>query len=145
MVDGLTVAELVLACLIVVTLVPILGLVARRRWLASRGWVFECSLRMADTTPSSWMLGVVRLNGEDLEWYRVFSASLRPRVVLRRGSTHVRTTRFLYPDERALLVEQERVAVLEGGGRTVELAMSPTRETALLSWLEAAPPGLGYR
>ena len=143
--DGVTVAEVVLACVLLMALVPVVWLVARRRWLSHSGWVFDCSLRRSDTTSSSWMLGVARLNGELIEWYRVFSWSLRPKYVLRRGETQVSSTRVLDPDERALLFDQERVVVLEGEGVSVELAMAPARMTAFLSWLEAAPPGAAYR
>lgn len=146
MADGLTLAEIALVCVLVIALLPVVWLVARRRWLAHRGWVFDCSLRLVDTTPSpSWMLGVARLNGELLEWYRVFSWSLRPKFVLRRGSAQVASTRVLFADERALLFDQDRVAVLRGDGPAVEVAMTPDRMTAFLSWFESAPPGGGYR
>jgi hypothetical protein len=144
--DGLTLAELALAVALVVALVPIVLLVARRRWLARSGWVFDCSLRRPGMTPRSrWMLGVARLNGELIEWYRVFSWSLRPKVSLRRQDTRASRVRMLLPDERALLFDQERVATLESDEERVELAMDPDRMTAFLSWLEAAPPGVGYR
>lgn len=142
---GLAVAEVVLACILLIALVPVVWLVARRRWLAHAGWVFDCSLRRSDATPGSWMLGVARLNGEAIEWYRVFSWSLRPKYVLRRGETQVSASRVLDPDERALLFDQERVVGLEGDGLRVELAMAPPRMTAFLSWLESAPPGASYR
>lgn len=145
MVDGLALAELGLIVILLVALIPVIWLVARRRWLATSGWVFDCSLREAKAAPSSnWMLGVARLSGEDMEWYRVFSVSFRPKVTLRRGQVHVVTTRILEADERALLFDAERVAVLHGGAGDVELAMAPDRMTAFLSWLEAAPPGSTY-
>lgn len=145
MVDGLTLAELGLVVLLLAALAPVVWLVARRRWLASSGWVFDCSLRAPATTPSpKWMLGVARLNGENMEWYRVFSASLRPKYTIRRGQVHVVMTRVLSPDERALLFDQERVALLRGGAGDIELAMAPDRMTALLSWLESSPPGSTY-
>jgi len=144
--DGLTLAELTLAVLLVAALIPVVWLIARRRWLARSGWVFDCSLRSAIMTPSTWMLGVVRLNGELVEWYRVFSWSLRPKVTLRRGQAQPTASRVLEPAERALLVDQDRVVQLtDPEGRSVELAMALARMTAFLSWLEAAPPGSGYR
>ena len=104
MADGLTLAELTLAVLLVAALIPVVWLIGRRRWLARSGWVFDCSLRSAIMTPSTWMLGVVRLNGELVEWYRVFSWSLRPKVTLRRGQAQPTASRVLEPAERALLV-----------------------------------------
>jgi len=144
--DGLTLAEIVLACVLVVVLVPVLWLVARRRWLARSGWVFDCSLRVLDGAPgSAWMLGVARLNGDLIEWYRVYSWSLRPKVSLHRGQTRVASTRAAEPAERALLYDQDRVAELCGESVSVEVAMVPDRMTAFLSWLESAAPGQSYR
>lgn len=146
MIDGLAVAEVILAALLVVTLVPVIWLVARRRWLAHSGWVFDCALRTVEGPgTSAWMLGVARLNGELIEWYRVFSWSLRPKFTLRRSRTRVESTRTLAPEERADLYDQERVAALRSEGRVVEVAMVPDRMTAFLSWLESAPPGADYR
>lgn len=141
--DGLTLAELGLVVVLLAALIPVIWLIARRRWLASSGWVFDCSLRQLHGSTGPWMLGVARLNGELMEWYRVFSVSLRPKVTVRRGQVHVVTTRAPRPEERSQLVEAERVAVL-GGADDVEVAMAPDRMTAFLSWLEAAPPGSSY-
>lgn len=146
MADGFTLAEIVLACVLVVVLVPVIWLVARRRWLSRTGWVFDCSLRVLDDAQGgAWMLGVARLNGDLVEWYRVYSWSLRPRVTLRRGRTRVVGLRDADGPERALLYDQDRVAELHGDSEAVEMAMVGDRMTAFLSWLESAAPGQGYR
>jgi len=144
--DGLTLAEIVLGCALVVVLVPVIWLVARRRWLARSGWVFDCSLRiLGGSTGSAWMLGVARFNGDLIEWYRVYSWSLRPKVSLHRGQTRVASTRAARAEERALLYDQDRVAELRSDSKAVEVAMVPGRMTAFLSWLESAAPGQSYR
>ena len=143
--DGLTILELLLGSVAVVVLFGLVFLFGRRRWLAAQGWVFDCSLRPVTTTPSTgWMLGVARLSGENLEWYRVFSASFRPAVILRRRGTRLASLRETDPAESAILYDQARVAQLRGESASVELAMSTDNLTALLSWLEAAPPGVDY-
>lgn len=144
--DALTWAEWALASAALLVLLVVVFLFVRRRWLSHRGWVFDCSLRRLTTTPSSgWMLGVARLNGEQFEWYRVFSASSHPKVVLRRGGTQVVSSRGMEPRERAILYDQVRITELRAGDTAVEVALSSANMTALLSWLEAAPPGLDYR
>jgi len=145
-VDGLAIVELVLVVVVLAALVPVLALVVRRRWLSQQGWVFDCSLRRLESTPSStWTLGVARFNGENLEWYRVFAWSLKPFLTFTRGQTHVVATRDASASERPILADQQRVAQLKGGGVNVEVATVPASMTALLSWLESAPPGFGYR
>lgn len=131
--------------LVVALLLPVIGLVVRRRWLSLRGWVFDCSLRYAGTASTGgWMLGVACLAGERFEWYRVFSLSLRPRVCLARGGSQVSSTREPTSTEAASLYDQGRIAVLDGGQDQVEIALAPRDMTAFLSWIEASPPGVRY-
>ncbi len=140
-----------LLILLVLTLLPFVLLAARRRWLARSGSLVECSLRLstrssrAGSPASGWALGFARYSGEELEWFRVFSLALRPRLRLcRRGTTVVRTRA---PDEAEAprLYRDQRVVVLtDPAGREVDLAMEGSSITGLLSWLEAAPPQNSY-
>lgn len=143
MMQGFAIMEIVLACIVVLILFPIAYLGIRRKWLSGRGWVFDCALRTIDPG-SDWMLGVARLQGDTLLWYRTFSWSLNPKVVIKRGETFMDSTRSVEPAEIATLPEQSKVAIL-GGAEHVEVAMSPANMTALLSWLEASLPGVDYR
>ena len=94
------------------------------------------------------MLGVARYSEGSLEWFRFFSFSLRPRVVFRRGTFDVLDTREPTPVEALALNADQRVILIEStdvsnpAGWEWELAMSPESLTGLLSWLEAAPPGV---
>jgi Protein of unknown function (DUF2550) len=125
----------------------LLGLLAgRRRWLARSGGTFECSVRLRTTTPGEgWVLGVARYTGEELEWFRSTSYSVRPRRRFRRGKVRVVETREPAAAEAADLYAGQRVVTLEErhGDRAVQsdLAMGRESLTGLLSWLEAAPPG----
>lgn len=138
----------VLAIAIAVALcVGMLGLLAgRRRWLAREGGTFECSVRLRTTTPGAgWVLGVARYAGDQLEWFRFFSYSARPRRRFRRGEVRVVETREPDSVEAVALYAGQQVITLEErrGDRAVhsDLAMGSDSVTGLLSWLEAAPPG----
>lgn len=133
---------LLLVLVLVGIFVPVAGLVVRRRWLAARGWVVDCSLRFRDTAPGSgWMLGVARFHDDDLEWYRVFSLDVRPRVVIRRGQATMSVTRLPSADEASVLYGEQRIVDVDSPGRPVSLAMVPEDMMALLSWSEAGAPG----
>jgi len=134
----------VLAALFAVSLFM---LAARRRWLDRLGGTFNCSLRLRMRTPGAgWVLGVGRYSEGILEWFRYFSYSLRPRMVFPRRNVRVLETRMPDPVEAVALNADEKVLRIEmHDGRAEsqwELAMGQGSLTGLLSWLEAAPPGV---
>jgi hypothetical protein len=148
----LGVVEVGIATVVLVVLAIAL-LAARRRWLARAGGAFECSARLRTSNPSGgWALGVARYNGEMLEWFRFFSYAFRPRLEMRRTEVQVVDSRAPDPIEALALYEGQRVVTLAGRGsaeagpaaaqRRWELAMDQDSLTGLLSWLEAAPPGV---
>ena len=135
------------ALLVLLTVLSLVLLAVRRRWLNRLGGTFDCSLRLNVTTPGAgWTLGVGRYNEGILEWFRFFSYALRPRMVFQRGEVRVLATRDPDPVEAVALNADNRilrVETLQGDtDREWELAMSPESLTGLLSWLEAAPPGV---
>jgi len=122
-------------------------LAARQRWLARQGATFECSMRLPVTGGSAgWALGVARYNHGLLEWFRFFSYSLRPRLTFPRDEVRVLESRDPGIAEAVALGANQRVIRVETAVETpapqCELAMSQESLTGLLSWLEAAPPGL---
>ncbi len=140
---------LLLFGLLVVTLaLSLILLAARRRWLDRVGGTFECSLRLNMTTPGAgWALGVARYSEGMLEWFRFFSYSPRPRMSFLRAAVRVLETREPDAVEAVALNAEQRVVrvALQDAVSEVEeweLAMSPDSLTGLLSWLEAAPPGI---
>lgn len=143
----LGIAEWTAVAVIVILLVPVVFLASRRRWLSRMGGLFDCSLRLSATTPGTgWVLGVARYSGDNLEWFRVFSPSLRPRVIFPRSISHAGVQRDPDPIEAVGLNHDERIVAIElNDGHSWELAMSPASLTGLLSWLESAPPGARYR
>jgi hypothetical protein len=127
--------------------VSLLMLAGRRRWLNRLGGTFSCSLRLRMSTPGAgWVLGVGRYSEGILEWFRYFSYSLRPRAVFPRRNVRVLETRMPDPVEAVALSADEKVLRIEMHDGHVEteweLAMSQESLTGLLSWLEAAPPGV---
>jgi len=127
--------------------ISVLTLVGRRRWLDRLGGTFNCSLRLRMTTPGAgWVLGVGRYSEGILEWFRYFSYSPRPRIVFPRRNVRVLETRMPDPVEAVALNADEkvlRIQVHDGRAEVQwELAMSQESLTGLLSWLEAAPPGV---
>lgn len=143
----LGIAEWVALALAVVLLVPVLFLATRRRWLSRQGGLFDCSLRLSNKTPGAgWALGVARYSGDNLEWFRVFSPSLRPRLIFPRSVVHAGLQRDPDAIESVVLTNDQRIVRLElTDGRSWELAMSMASLTGLLSWLESSPPGARYR
>jgi hypothetical protein len=137
----------VLGVLVALMAMSLLMLTVRLLWLDRLGGTFACSLRLRIRTPGAgWVLGVGRYSEGILEWFRFFSYSLRPRMVFPRRNVRVLETRMPDPVEAVALNADEKVLRLEmHDGRAEsewELAMSEDSLTGLLSWLEAAPPGV---
>ena len=145
--DWLAVTEVIALVIAAVVLLPIAWLIARRRWLSRGGALFDCSVRLKTKTPSTgWVLGVARYRQSRMEWFRSFSLSLWPRLVFPRDETAAGTQRMPDELEALLLLEDQRVIELRlDDGRSWEASMTPEAITALLSWLEAAPPGQGHQ
>lgn len=126
---------------VVLLLSPLICLYARRRWLSSRGGVFDCGMRVRLDQPA-WMLGMARYEGDALEWYRVFSMSPRPKLVARRGDIELLQRRQPSDVEALALYassEVVRLRVLGDEPHQVELAMTTDSLMGMLSWLEAGP------
>lgn len=131
---------------VVLIALSLILLALRQRWLNRLGGNFECSLRLRVTTPGAgWVLGVCRYSEGILEWFRFFSYSPKPRLVFARSELRVLETRDPDPIEAVALSSDQtvvRVAVPGQPDQFWELAMSAESLTGLLSWLEAAPPGI---
>jgi hypothetical protein len=144
---ALDVLEL-LGALVVLSFLGLVVLAVRRRWLARQGGTFECSLRLNTETPGSgWVLGIGRYRDGLLQWFRFFSYDWRPRMEFTRSCVRVLETRDATAVESVSLYAEQRVVRFEVTGaddatEQWDLAMSPGSVTGLLSWLEAAPPGL---
>lgn len=133
--------DLLLAVVVLVVL-PFGSIWLRRRVLSRSGGAIELSLRLKPKSQGrGWVLGVGRFVGDDLQWFRVFSLSPRPRRTLSRRDLVVRDRRVPKgPESLALLKGAEIVELISAHG-PVEIALGASALTGLLAWLEARPPG----
>lgn len=144
--DVIGIVETVLVALGVLLLLSVGWLWLRRRWLSRTGGTFACSLRVLHRTPSTrWVLGVARYRAHELQWFPAFSLSLWPGRRFDRGLVTAGEQRRPRPDEAIDLLDDQRIVELRGAHDEAELAMAQESLTGLLSWLEAAPPGMRYR
>ncbi|MFW6598576.1 DUF2550 domain-containing protein [Propionibacteriaceae bacterium Y2011] len=142
-----------LLVLLVVLVLPVIVVVIRARWLTRLGGSFDCSLRVDHDTPGTgWALGVARYRADELEWFRYYAVSLRPKLTLGRTAATVLEIRDPDNLEALALYAGHRVVRLEvparrgsAGSEPCDLAMSAESVTGLLSWLESAPPGQAPR
>lgn len=88
-----------------------------------------------------WAYGIARYNGDQIEWFRVFSYAPRPRRLLQRGGIEVLERRHPQGEEELALLSDAVILACSVRGTRVELAMSEDALTGFLAWLEAAPPG----
>ncbi|MGP4112003.1 DUF2550 domain-containing protein [Streptomyces sp. 4N509B] len=139
-------ALLVTGSVVLLALVGLLAFGVRRRVIQRSGGTFDCSARFTAPRPGQspgkgWLYGVARYNGDNVEWFRVFSYAPRPRQTLRRDDIQVRERRHPQGDEELALLPGALVLNCRHDGLDVELAMSEDALTGFLAWLEAAPPG----
>jgi Protein of unknown function (DUF2550) len=141
--------RVVIGILVLLVALALLGyaLLVLRRWVLGRaGGTFDCSLRANRSGPAAnmgkgWALGLGRYAEDDLQWFRVFSFSPRPRRVLPRRELVIRRRRQPQGAEALALLAGALVVECVVDDRPLELGMTEDALTGLLSWLEAAPPG----
>lgn len=140
--------ELLDAAGLVVLLVLLYGLllVLRRRVLSRNGGTFELSHRLrSDQGPGrGWLLGLGRYSGEELEWFRIFTLSPRPKRSWSRHALSYEAAREPEGVERTVLYPDHLVVDCVGPQGAVELAMSRESLTGFQAWLEARPPGTDW-
>ncbi|MDB1087634.1 DUF2550 domain-containing protein [Streptomyces sp. ACA25] len=135
-----------IGALIALVLLGLLAFGVRRRLIQRFGGTFDCSARWVPPAPGQspgkgWVYGVARYSGDHVEWFRVFSYSIRPRQTLQRDGIEVRDRRQPNGDEELALLSGAFILTCRHGGQDLELAMSEDALTGFLAWLEAAPPG----
>jgi hypothetical protein len=132
----------VLVGLVLVLALPLLAVSLRRRWLSRSGGASEMSLRLKPRSQGrGWVLGVGRFVADDLQWFRVFSLSPRPRRTLSRRDLDVRTRRAPTGPESLALLKGMEVLELTSAGQPVEIGLDTATMTGFLAWLESRPPG----
>lgn len=122
-------AVAVLVCALVVLLVLFL---LRVRSLAGRVGAFECALRLPGQR--RWTSGIAVFGDDSIAWSRLVSLSLRPRHVWRRSGLSLEALEHRGRDGQIV-----DVRCLYDGER-MDLAMVEDSHSALVAWLESAPP-----
>lgn len=84
------------------------------------------------------------LFGEQLEWFRIFSLSPRPRQTWTRSRLVYAGRREASGAEQLSLYADHVIVVVEGDDGQLEFAMSPSSLMGFQSWLEASPPGADW-
>jgi uncharacterized protein DUF2550 len=126
---------------VLTVLVALLAIFVRREVISRKGGTIDMNLRLSTFVPErGWAPGLGRFVGDELQWYRVFSFSARPRRVLTRSSLEVLKRRAPEGAERLTLPDAWVVLRCRGGGIIVELALAQAALNGFLSWLESAPP-----
>jgi hypothetical protein len=134
-------AEVLVTIVLLLTL-PLLSIWLRRLALSRSGGAVELSLRLKPRSQGrGWVLGIGRFVGDDLQWFRVFSLSPRPRRTLSRRDLRVRTRRQPHGPESLALLKGAEVLELQSSTGPVEIALESSALTGFLAWLEAQPPG----
>lgn len=134
-------ADLVLALLAAAALI-FGSLYGRRRFLARSGGAIELSWRLKQgAADRGWVMGVGRYHGDELQWFRVFSLSNRPRRSISRRDVVVENRRPPTGPETRSLLKGAEVLQLRSSDGPVEIAMGASAITGFLAWLEAQPPG----
>ena len=139
--------ELLDAAGLVVLVVLLYGiaLVVRRRVLSRHGGTFELSHRLQLGEPGrGWLLGLGRYSGEQLEWFRIFTLSRRPKRSWTRSELTFDGAREPEGVERDVLYPDHVVVECQDLQGEVELAMSRESLTGFQAWLEARPPGTDW-
>lgn len=135
---------LAIALLLILAVLLVCWPLVRRSVLAGRGSIFDCELNRGSASDPQWEMGLALCAGDDLEWFPRRGFGFRPTQMLSRQASGIRAqTRADDPD----LLEGQRIVRLEANGNgaaTVwELTLDLDALTALLAWLEAAPPSVG--
>jgi hypothetical protein len=131
-----------LALILILVLLPLIGLLVRRRVLARSGGTFDMSVnRNAAGITKGWTLGLAVYRDTELEWFRTFSLSLRPRYRFTRGDVRIDGRREPEGNEVYAIHSGHLIVGTENASGVKQFAMSANALTGLLSWLESSPPG----
>ncbi|MFP5336784.1 MAG: DUF2550 domain-containing protein [Actinomycetes bacterium] len=128
----------VVAALALLLVTTAAAFVVRRQTIARRAASFDCSLRRPD---GHWSLGIARYGHDRIDWFRIFSFSLRPMTSWSRDELVVLARRGPEGSEATSVLPHSVVVRCRHRDDELDLAMSGEAYTGLASWLESSPPG----
>ncbi|MDP3890707.1 DUF2550 domain-containing protein [Nocardioides sp.] len=135
----------VIGALLLLVLLYGIALIVRRRLLSRHGGTFELSYRVRpEKVGRGWLLGLGRYSGEQLQWFRIFSLSPRPKGEWTRKQLRYDGRRDAVGAEQISLYNDHLVVVCSTPDGPVEFAMSESSLLGLQAWLESGPPGTNW-
>src|SRR5688500_7833525 len=115
-----------LAFVVVLLILLVVALLLRRRHLARAGGTFEMSVNCSDQAHAKgWMLGLAVYRDTELEWYRTFSLSLRPRYRFTRGDVQIDGRREPVGHEAFAVHDGNLIVGTQNASGVQQFAMSP--------------------
>ena len=116
--------------------------VLRQLVVARRRGAFECTMqRRGLVGGASWQHGLMRFSNDRLRWFKAFSVSLRPEVVIRRADI-LDVSRRRLPAQIEGAEDSYLLEFSLRGEREISAIVDLVSGAALNSWLEAAPTGM---
>lgn len=141
--DALTAGEIFILLAVCVVVGALCAMVYRTRALSRSGNLAILATRFPR---GQWRTGMVRYRADRLEWFTFRSLRFRPERTWRRGEFVLGSRSSLEGEALPRAMTGDAVSVdVECGGERFQIAMAPGDYTALRSWSESAPPGLGIR
>jgi len=132
-----------LLALVVLVIGALALVVVRRRSIERRAGAFELTISKRTSGAAGWSIGTAVYHDDHLEWFRTFSLSWRPSLVLPRRGVEITGRRQPDAAESHVLAPGSVVVDLAAPDHAVRLALDPPALTGLLAWLESSPPGRG--
>ena len=130
------------AAALLVSAASLAALFVRRGVLQREGGFDMClSEGRHEGWSGGWIFGVGLVRDEQIDWYRTFTISLRPKRVLHRAGLIVLSRREPDAEELYELPRGHVIFVCATDDAPVEISMSESSATAFLAWREGAPPG----
>ena len=130
-------AEIIAGTLVLLALVTLAFIYARRRRLAAAAPLMLCALR--GHGQNQFRLGLLRFRGSTLEWFTLIGPSLRPHRSWERPRLELEAPAAMTQPVAGI---PDAVEVdCHYGTDMFAMAMAPTAYTAMRSWLESSPPG----
>ncbi|WP_265444916.1 DUF2550 family protein [Flexivirga meconopsidis] len=128
-----------LACLVLLIVLVLAGMVLRRRLIA-RGE--PMALVAVARGEDGWQLGMTRLTTHNVQWFALVGLGLRPARVWARGELDLGSPAQITGNRPIAIMDPVQVDC-SADGSTFRIAVARGDYTALRSWSESAPPGRG--
>ncbi|HOA67267.1 MAG TPA: DUF2550 family protein [Phycicoccus elongatus] len=132
---ALTTAELILAALLALIVLTLAFIWLRRKVIARGHDLILGAIRT--TADPRWRLGLIRLRGDQFEWFSVVGPRMRSERSWARHDLDLGAPTPVDVDIPGI----PGAVMVDTGRHQTELALSPPSYTAVRAWHESSPPG----